>query len=330
MPLSKTDQVLSGDDTGTKVLDLGDAQEGALAHQIEEELGWKWPKADGTGDKIGLNVSLLMGRSKEQDPRSLIRFFRTHQGSVGNLLTNLLERRTPKAGPVIFQGDLSATNLPSPQIMTMFDLSIAGCGAHARRPFWRLKDEDPNLCYFMLRGFLALSRIEKRIDLKGRTKKRVLFMRGRYGRMIWQTLYNRCVHATTGSSPGPYTLVKTTFNEVWPPGSELYRACKYVINHFEELTHYLRNPSLAYTNNGSERALRIEKCMLSGSKFRKTRDGRVVLDILRTISATCVAAGVGLKDYICWVGKHGRDLQNYPEKFTPYAYALHIEENKKA
>ena len=52
MPLSKTDQVLSGDDTGTKVLDLGDAQEGALAHQIEEELGWKWPKADGTGDKI--------------------------------------------------------------------------------------------------------------------------------------------------------------------------------------------------------------------------------------------------------------------------------------
>ncbi len=321
--------LLSGDDTKTKVLDLGDAEEGTLAHRVEEEFGWKWPKANGTGDKAGLNVSLLMGRSVQQDPRSTIRFFRTHLGSVGNLLTSILERRLPKSGAVIFQGDLSTTNLPVAELIEKFALQIAGCGAHARRPFWRMKEEDPILCYFMLRGFLALSRLEDRITAMGRTKKNVLRMRGRFGRMIWQALYNRCVHATTGHCPGRFTLVKTTFNDVWPAGSDLYVACKYIINHFPELTLYLDNPYLAYTNNGSERALRIEKCMLSGSKFRKTRDGRVVLDILRTISSTCVAAGIGLRDYLCYVFKHASELQEKPEMFTPYAVALHFENQQR-
>jgi hypothetical protein len=317
--------IFTGDDTKTKVLTLDEADEGTLARRIEEEFGWTWPRADGNGDKKALNVSLLMGRSVQTDPRSTIRFFRTHLGSCGNLLTSLLERRSPKAGPVIFQGDLSTTNLPNRELMKKFDLVLAGCGAHARRPFWRWREEDPILCYFMLRGFLMLAQLEKRIDLKGRNRKNVNYMRGRFGRKIWQALYNRCVHATTGHCPGPYTLVKTTFNDVWPPGSDLHIACRYVITHFEELTRYLDNPYLQYTNNGSERALRIEKCMLSGSKFRKTRDGRAVLDILRTITATCVAAGMPFRDYVAYVFKHRGELQNTPEKFTPYAVALHFE-----
>lgn len=320
--------IFTGDDTKTKVLTLDEADDGTLARRIEEELGWKWSKADGSGSKKALNVSLLMGRSVQTDPRSTIRFFRTHLGSCGNLLTALLERRSPKAGPVIFQGDLSTTNLPNRDLMKRFDLTLAGCGSHARRPFWRWREEDPILCYFMLRGFLMLARLEKRIDLKGRNRKNVNYMRGKFGRKIWQVLYNRCMHATTGHCPGRYTLVKTTFNDVWPPGSDLHAACRYVIAHFEELTRYLDNPYLQYTNNGSERALRIEKCMLSGSKFRKTRDGRVVLDILRTISTTCVAAGVPFRDYVAYIFKHRAELQSTPEKFTPYAVALHLEKLK--
>lgn len=328
-------EILSGDDTKTKVLEVSypsasrKVEDDSLAKRIEGELGWAWPRADGRGDKTGLNVSLISGRSKQKDPRSQIRLFRTHLGSVGNLLTSILERRSPKTpGPLIFQGDLSTTNLPRRELMEKFDLEIAGCGAHARRPFWRWKEEDPILCYFMLRGFLALSRLEDRIDAKGRTHANVLRMRGRYGRKIWEAIYNRCVAATTGHSPGRFTLNKRKYNDVWPPGHDLHVACKYVINHFDELTLYLGNAYLAYTNNVSERGVRIEKCMLSGSKFRKTRNGRAVLDILRTINATCTAAGVGLRDYLCYVCKHAGELQSHPENFTPYAVALHFEKQK--
>lgn len=95
----------------------------------------------------------------------------------------------------------------------------------------------------------------------------------------------------------------------------------YVINHFPELTLYLKHPELEYTNNGSERAVRIEKCMLSSSKFRKTKRGRVTLDILRTINSTCTAAGVDLTDYLIFVFTHPDELRDHPEKLTPFAFA---------
>lgn len=327
-----------GDDTKTKVLDLQIAEEDEkdleeektnISKAIEESLGWSWPRSDGKGDKKGLNVSLLIGRTNQKDPRSTIRFFRTHLGSVGNILTKVLEMRSPKAGPLVFQGDLSTTNLPSKELAEKFDLQVAGCGAHARRPFWRYKDEDPNLCYYVLKCFLLLSHVEKIIDSKGRTRENILKYRQRYGRMLWQVIYNRCVGAVTGKCAGRYTIKKGwTEPDVWPPGSDLHQACMYVINHFDALTLYLDNPSLHYTNNGSERALRIEKCMLSGSKFRKTRDGRAVLDVLRTINATCTAAGIDPTDYLRYISKHQNHLHEAPERYTPYAVALVFEEKK--
>lgn len=107
---------LSGDDTGAKVLDTSEPQKpDVLCSEIDGQLGWAQPRADGQGDKKALNVSLIVGKP-QPDPRSTIRFFRTHAGSVGNLLTKILEYRPPKAGPVVFQGDLSSTNLPSPEV----------------------------------------------------------------------------------------------------------------------------------------------------------------------------------------------------------------------
>jgi hypothetical protein len=323
--------ILFGDDTKTKVLELESRGEGSLAAQIEDHLGWTWPKADGTGDKSGLNVSLVIGRSNPLDPMSTIRFFRTHQGSVGNLLTRFLEWREPKSGSLIFQGDLSSTNLPLVELRNKFGLTVAGCGAHARRPFWRHRKEDGHLCYFMLRGFLALSRLESRIDAKGRTTKNVLHYRGRYGKMIWIALRNACEAATEGSFPGTYKPFEGAFEfDLWPPGTDLHRAAMYVINHYEELTRYLTNPFLKYTNNGSERALRIEKCFLSGSKFTKTRDGRAVMDILRTINATCTAAGLDLTAYLRIVFKNRKRLHENPELFTPYAVARNLAQEKLA
>lgn len=318
-------QVLSGDDTATKVLERSEAADPeALSRQIDEELGWSSPYANGQGIKQALNVSLLVGKPK-RDPRSTIRFFRTHAGSVGNLLNTILTWRRPQTGPVIFQGDLSSANLPTPEMRERFNLAIAGCGAHARRPFWRYREQDESLCYYMLRGFLLLSRIEKMIDGRNRTADRILNLRGRYGRWTWAAMRNRCIAATTGNSPTPGSNPRGVRFDIWPPGSELYKAAAYVINHFGALTLYLDHPALEYTNNGSERAVRIEKIMLSSSKFRKNRNGRAVLDVLRTINSTCTAAGIDPTDYLRFVFKHGQEVHDHPERFTPYAVARSLD-----
>ncbi len=328
--LASTDN-LSGDDTPTKIIAVneGHKSEESLAAKIDEDLGWSVPRADGKGDKKTLNVSLLIGKTVKKDPRSTIRFFRTHLGSVGNLLTKVLEWRKPKAGPIIFQGDLSTTNLPNPKLREKFEFQVAGCGAHARRPFWRFRANDEGLCYWMLQGFWLLSFIEKVIDSHGRTEETVLHYRNRYARKVWQALYNRCVAATTGTSPGRFTYRKGTFPQAWPPDSDIYKACMYVINHFTKLTVYLDNAALHYTNNISERGLRIEKCMLSSSKFRWSRKGRAILDILRTINATCTAAKIEIETYFKYVHNHKDELHDYPERFTPYAVALALEDKSQ-
>lgn len=316
--------ILAGDDTVTKILEPDEPGKDRLGSQIDEHLGWTAQKADGTGPKKALNVSLLVGKT-EKDPRSTIRFFRTHTGSVGNLLSQLLEWRNPRLEKLIFQGDLSSTNLPRPELREMFDLVIAGCGSHARRPFWKYRENDPDLCFFMLRGFLVLAQLEKRIDHFGRTSERVLKYRNRYGRMIWIALKNRCESAIKGKVMSRIPPKIGIQPRMWPPGMELNRACNYVINHFNELTLYLTVPQLHYTNNGSERALRIEKCMLNGSKFRKTRNGRAVLDVLRTINSTCTAAKIDITDYLKYVFKNLEQMQDAPEQFTPFVVALELQ-----
>jgi hypothetical protein len=98
-------------------------------------------------------------------------------------------------------------------------------------------------------------------------------------------------------------------------------AAQYLLKHFEELTLYLKDPRLAWTNNSRERGLRGEKTMLDSSKFRKTRNGRAVMDILRTTHATCIAAEVDLAEYLSFLYQHQEDLEQNPANYTPYEYS---------
>jgi Transposase IS66 family len=317
---------IAGDDTSTKIIELqAHADEMSISRQLDERLGWQSMRADGNGEKKTLNVSLLIGRTAE-DPRSTIRFFRTHVGSVGNLLDKILETRSPKNKDLYLLGDLSSCNLPrNEEIKKLFNIFHAGCGSHARRPFWRYREEDPSLCYYMLKGFLRLAEVEKRIDAKGRTRANVLKYRGRFARGLWLAMKNRCQAAITGEVPSFATYPQGITPDIWPPDTELYAACRYVIKNFDELTLYLTVPELPWTNNGTERGLRAEKSLLDTAKFSKTRNGRARTDILRTINATCVAAGLDVATYLAYVYKHRAEYNRNPERFTPFEVARRLE-----
>ncbi len=166
-----------------------------------------------------------------------------------------------------------------------------------------------------------LSQVGAVIDTQGRTHQKVLKLRSRYARMIWVAMKNRCIAAITGKAPRQSTYPAGNNSNRWPPGSNPYLAAQYVINHFDELTLRLSYPRLDPTNNGRERALRTGKCMLNSSKFRKTKRGRVTLDILRTINATCTAAGVDITDYLRFVFIAGNKAKFHPEDYTSFEFA---------
>jgi transposase len=224
--------------------------------------------------------------------------------------------RSPAKKAVTIVSDLATTNLVSAELYRKFDITHAGCGAHARRPYWRLKDRDQRLCYWMLSAFLVLEQIEDRIDELGRTRARIMRYRQRYSRKVWQAILKRCEAVLRG---------ETVYGHFWPKTSELYGACDYIVKHYKKLTRFVDDPRLPSNNNLSERVLRWDKIMQDASKFRLTEAGRLHVDILRTIVHTCSAAGVELKDYLLFVFLNRNAINDDPRQFTPYAYALRLE-----
>ncbi len=322
--------VLLGDDTKARVNEinralknggeLSEPPEDSLVARISDIFGRVFARKKGKGKKRSYNVSAVIGKTEPADPRSYIFFFRSHLGTLGDLLSRMLETRSPKKKRLTLVTDMATTNLVAAKFYSTFEIIHAGCAAHARRPFWKNKDKDQRLCYWMLSAFLVLEQIEDRIDELGRTKANIERYRQRYSRKVWEIIRKRCESVIRGEK---------IHGNYWPKTSELYGACHYIVKHFRTLTAYLDDPRLPSTNNLSERVLRWDKIMEDASKFRMTEAGRLHVDILRTIVHTCSAAGIELKDYLLFVFKNRAAIEADPSQFTPYAYALAQDATKK-
>lgn len=308
-----------GDDTTTKVLNIAPSEkEDALHKVIEEELPFGFNLKGKEGKKSKLNVSFVTGKTGI-GPETTIRFYRTHLGSFGDLTSELLARRSPKFPDVIIQGDMSTTNLPHIRYTDLFKIKMAGCGAHARRGFW---DERKHIdaCYFFLRCFAELSSIEEDYGEFRFEDAKAMRKRTKYSRWIWGLIRKGALTVINQRRESPGILI--SYEPVyWPKDSGFLKACQYIINHFDELTLYLTHPELDWTNNLSERAQRKEKLMLNSSFFRKSREGRVTLDILKTILATAQVAKVNLQDYLQYVILNKEDAKAHPHLYTPLAFA---------
>ena len=112
------------------------------------------------------------------------------------------------------------------------------------------------------------------MDRLGRNRENTLAVRGVDSRKMWERLKETCV----------------TLAQRWTKATPLGSAARYILKHYERLTAYLSNPRLEATNNLRERMLRTEKLIEKSSLFRQSIEGRVVLDILRTILQTVPSA----------------------------------------
>ena len=104
--------------------------------------------------KKSFQTTVLCGRSEAKDPRSAIVFYRSHIGGFGNLLSIYLSNRQPEFKDLIVQSDLATVNLVSDaELAARFEIELAGCTSHARRPFALYENDDPDACAHMLHLF---------------------------------------------------------------------------------------------------------------------------------------------------------------------------------
>lgn len=278
----------------------------SLGVLIGRRLTFESPRRNGDGTKQGMNTTVVSGRRVADDPRSLIVFYRSHLGSFGNLVESILATRDPKLKKLTLQGDLSTTNrITSAELGLRFDIKNIGCTAHARRPFAIHEDDDEVYCSYMLHLFTGLAIHEGQLDEFGRNRENVLAVRRCESRALWADILRLAKEMT----------------ERWSPGTKLGVAARYIIKHFDELTAYLDDPELEPTNNLRERMLRLEKLIQGSSMFRRSLEGRFVLDIVRTILQTAVAAGVPVHKYLVSVLRASEEeVKLHPERFTPCAW----------
>ncbi|MDH5673946.1 MAG: transposase, partial [Myxococcales bacterium] len=273
---------------------------------VGRELDFESPRKNGDGPKQSLNTTVITGRADPDDPSSMVVFYRSHLGSLGNLLEMLLTRRKPDKRKLTVQADLSTTNLvTNPELTSRFDIELAGCSAHARRPFAQYEDYDPKPVGFVLALFQMLAIHEDTLDRLGRNRENTLAVRGVDSQKMWEDLKDAC----------------TKLAKRWTKATPLGSAARHIIKHYERLTVYLRDPRLEATNNLRERLLRTEKLIEKSSMFRRSIEGRVVLDILRTLLQTAVAAGAPPHQYLVDVLKASpQDIEAHPENYTPAAW----------
>jgi hypothetical protein len=264
-------------------------------------------RQDGQGAKQSLNTTVITGRRDTKDARSLIVFYRSQLGSFGNLLESILHNRKASAKDVTVQADLSTTNLVRDfELLNRFDFKFIGCSAHARRPFAQYEHEDPIYCSHILHLFTGLAMHEERLDAHGRNRHNVLAVRQTDSRRLWEEIRE----------------IAQKLEKRWSKATKLGTAARYILNHYDKLTAYLDDPRLEPTNNMRERMLRTEKLIENSSMFRKSLEGRFVLEIIRTVLQTAVAAGVPVHEYLVSVLREYTDeIASNPGRYTPLGWA---------
>jgi hypothetical protein len=287
-----------------------------LGVRLATELGFEFSRRRREGNKTELHTTTVSGRSEPSDPHSLTVVYRSHLGGFGNLLEILLEKRNKRLRDVIIQSDLATVNLVAdPKLLERFKITYAGCASHARRPFSQNRHEDPELCKPMLHFFGGLFLYERCLDAHGRNRENVLAIRDNECRRLWEDIHE----------------IADTMTMRWSKKTKLGDGAHYVIRNFDKLTAYLNDPRLELSNNFSERMLRMEKLIQSGSMFRKSLEGRFALDIMRSVTHTAIAAGAPMQDYLLDVLRTAPDVvEANPESFTPRAWVARRSAHESA
>jgi Transposase IS66 family len=285
-----------------------DAENITLSKLLAAEFGFAASYKNGPGEKIGFNTSVVSGRTVANDPKSTIVFYRSHLGGFGNMLDVILHNRRDDVGTLVVQGDLATVNLVSDKsLREKFNITLAGCAAHARRPFAIYEKDDPEVCEAILHLFKGFSIAEQTLDAVGRNRTNMLAVRGVDERAYWEDIRDYCEE------------VKSR----WASKTPLGDGARYILRHYDKLTYYLTDPRVEPWNTHSERMLREEKLIGNNSLFRETLDGRCSLDIMRTLLQTCFAAEVNPSDYLIWVMMMPKDaIAADPGAYTPYDYGL--------
>lgn len=286
--------VLHNDDTTVKILEfMGKrAKRAALAQDDPED-----SRKKNASKRRGLFTS---GIVSTREGRKIALFFSGRQ-HAGENLADVLAHRAETLTPPIQMCDALSRNLPA-ELETM----VANCLAHGRRQFVEVVDRFPNECRHVLE---ILKEVYKN-DALARERnlspaQRLQFHRGQSGPLMkeFRKWLNRQFD-----------------DRLVEPNSALGEAISYLLNHWEKLTLFLREPGAPLDNNICERVLKRAILHRKNALFYKNLNGAHVGDLFMSLIHTCQLNDVNPFDYLTELQRHAEELAEKPANWMPWNY----------
>ena len=118
---------------------------------------------------------------------------------------------------------------------------------------------------------------------------------------------------------GLHTWLTAQFEEKKvEPNSGLGQAISYLLDHWRELTLFLRQPRAPLDNNVCERALKKAILHRKNALFYKTQNGAQVGDLFMSLIHTCELSGANPFEYLTELQRHASELASNPRDWMPW------------
>jgi hypothetical protein len=269
------------------------------SNRILEQKGEERPNRNGKGTRFrkGIYTSGLIAITRSGHK---IYLYQTSLGHAGELLDEILRNRDPSLPAPIIMSDALTSNLPT----VSMDVVSALCNAHARRHFVDIVDDYPNDLNPLLDLYGKIWAFDKECkhnDFDGQ---------------------QRLVHHQEKSLPVMAEIKERCEVLLSAPDAEqhsnLAKACRYVIKHFEGLTQFCKSAGTPIDNNAIEEGLKTPIRTRKSSHFYKTQVGADVANVLMSVIATAYRNDGNPFEYLNEVQRNSAAIKADPAAWVPW------------
>jgi transposase len=283
--------VLHNDDTTVKILALmGErGQQDAAVDGAEE--------ATDAEQRTGLFTTGVVALC---DGHRVALFF-SGRRHAGENLAEVLKLRAAELSAPIQMCDALSRNLPG-ELRTI----VANCLAHARRQFVDVYDRFPEECGYLLEALAVVYRNDASARERQLSPQERLRFHQQESQPTMQQLHE--------------WLKRQLEDKLTEPNSALGGAIRYMLNHWEKLTLFLRQAGAPLDNNVCERALKKAILHRKNALFYKTANGAHVGDLFMSLIYTCQLNEVNPFDYLTQLQEHAEAVAANPQRWMPWNY----------
>ncbi len=275
-------EVLHNDDTPMKILEL---------------MAENQKPAEKAPERKGLFTSGIISKCTEQ----LIALFFTGRNHAGENLQSVLGSRSKQLDSPIQMCDALSRNLPRE-----FETILANCLSHGRRRFVDVVENFPEEVRYVLEILAQVYKNDALARKQNLSPQERLIFHQQESKPLMEALHE--------------WLERQFEEKMVEPNSSLGEAITYMLNHWKELTLFLRKPGAPLDNNICERALKKAILHRKNALFYKTQNGARVGDLFMSLIHTAELSGANTFDYLCELQRHAERVKEDPGQWMPWNY----------